>query len=661
MPGIDTAKEASWHQCVRPRCRGIRIAGVDECAAHAGPAAVASFVEAVKAGAWCDIRGTRVDRRLLRELTAGREAVFEQFIANGAVFLDDSDFSHCRFTGEANFDGAIFRASARFDEALFDGPARFARARFYKRATFDRATFTEDARFAGARFRSSASFDGAEFRQTSWFERIRVNGNLSMAGTTFRRLAWFNSTVIDGSSTLEGSSIEHDSSFEGCKFNRRASFAGTTFGGVLLFTEALFGQDASFERCSFAREAKFSRASFGADVHFDEATFSGSIWLEGMRCAGRAMFDSTSFGEQCYTEDAVFASGIWFTGAEFSASTQFGPMDAGPSLVLNRATFERRTRLQVSADRLVSIGARFLDGAVIYASGADMAFDGSIFAGPTTLAAIAPGDDSRQEARVVSLRRVDVANVTILDLDASACLFAGAYNLDKLKIESPHAFSLSPVSPTVTVGSKKVPILLFWTRRRVIAEECLWRAAGARTPRFVRRRWTTAATQPPPWLGELTDHEPESLSADRISNAYRALRKSYEDAKNEPGAADFYYGEMEMRRKDPTTSRVDRFILTCYWLISGYGMRAWRAVLALLFVVGTHGVLFTHHGFAGRPPKAQPDHVKGQLFALDSLLFNPDRNVKLTTTGVTLRLTIKTLGPILLGLAVLAVRNRVKR
>jgi hypothetical protein len=29
---------------------------------------------------------------------------------------------------------------------------------------------------------------------------------------------------------------------------------------------------------------------------------------------------------------------------------------------------------------------------------------------------------------------------------------------------------------------------------------------------------------------------------------YRALRKGREDAKDEPGAADFHYGEMEMRR-----------------------------------------------------------------------------------------------------------------
>ena len=38
------------------------------------------------------------------------------------------------------------------------------------------------------------------------------------------------------------------------------------------------------------------------------------------------------------------------------------------------------------------------------------------------------------------------------------------------------------------------------------------------------------------------------MPAPEIAGIYRDLRKGLEDVKNEPGAADFYYGEMEMRR-----------------------------------------------------------------------------------------------------------------
>ncbi|MFC8146817.1 hypothetical protein ACFUKV_34545 [Streptomyces paradoxus] len=59
----------------------------------------------------------------------------------------------------------------------------------------------------------------------------------------------------------------------------------------------------------------------------------------------------------------------------------------------------------------------------------------------------------------------------------------------------------------------------------------------------------------------------------------RQLRKAFEDGKNEPGAADFYYGEMEMRRHERTgTTRAERGLLHDHWMLSGCGLRASRAL-----------------------------------------------------------------------------------
>ncbi|MGW2620713.1 hypothetical protein [Streptomyces sp. NPDC001500] len=41
----------------------------------------------------------------------------------------------------------------------------------------------------------------------------------------------------------------------------------------------------------------------------------------------------------------------------------------------------------------------------------------------------------------------------------------------------------------------------------------------------------------------------------QLAPVYRALRKAFEGRKNEPGAADFSYGEMEMRRRRRADSR----------------------------------------------------------------------------------------------------------
>ncbi|MGY1583783.1 hypothetical protein [Streptomyces sp. MN13] len=80
-----------------------------------------------------------------------------------------------------------------------------------------------------------------------------------------------------------------------------------------------------------------------------------------------------------------------------------------------------------------------------------------------------------------------------------------------------------------------------FTKRRVLAEEHHWRASQ---PGAVRG-WNTAV-----------------LGAGRagplqLAPVYRALRKAFEDGKHEPGAADFYYGEMEMRRHADDIPRVN--------------------------------------------------------------------------------------------------------
>ncbi|MFC9636628.1 hypothetical protein ACFTY8_47535 [Streptomyces mirabilis] len=65
----------------------------------------------------------------------------------------------------------------------------------------------------------------------------------------------------------------------------------------------------------------------------------------------------------------------------------------------------------------------------------------------------------------------------------------------------------------------------------------------------------------------------------QLAPVYRALRKAFEDSKNEPGATDFYYGEMEMRRHDRTgTTPAEGGLLHGYWMLSGYGLRASRAL-----------------------------------------------------------------------------------
>lgn len=112
-------------------------------------------------------------------------------------------------------------------------------------------------------------------------------------------------------------------------------------------------------------------------------------------------------------------------------------------------------------------------------------------------------------------------------------------------------------------------------RRRAVAEEHHWRALGPNNP-APPRGWTPGPGHGDPALTPGPNH---------IAPVYRALRKASEDAKNEPDAADFYYGEMEMRRHDRQRPFGERALITGYWLLSGYGLRASRALGRLLFAM----------------------------------------------------------------------------
>jgi hypothetical protein len=272
----------------------------------------------------------------------------------------------------------------------------------------------------------------------------------------------------------------------------------------------------------------------------------------------------------------------------------------------------------------------------------------------------------RWRPRLLSVCRADVAGLRLADVDLRACRFVGAYNLDRLRIEGAPLFAR-------TAG--------WWrARRKTLAEEQHWRAH--RPGRWRPAGWYPQPCQPP---ASPKAEAPGVLDPARLAALYRDLRKGREDAKDEPGAADFYYGECEMRRHDTGTPRAERLVLWVYWLLSGYALRAWRALAALAVVVVLTGTVLAFWGFPSAAPSFRPaavdrggalvyqqqpaepppglgrlpDAVRFSARSATALLRGPDR--ALTPLGEWLEIGLRFAGPVLLGLAVLSVRGRVRR
>jgi hypothetical protein len=188
----------------------------------------------------------------------------------------------------------------------------------------------------------------------------------------------------------------------------------------------------------------------------------------------------------------------------------------------------------------------------------------------------------------------------------------------------------------------------------------------------------------------------DPVGAQRLAALYRSLRKALEDGKNEAGAGDFYYGEQEARRRIPATSRAERAVLWGYWLISGYGQRASRALAALAVLVVVVTTLLIGFGLPGPVTTAQTivtvQPASGGIgqqtittsmetpavlppggerwtwsrietstrIGLGAVVFR-DAGQRLTPVGTWTVMVARFLGPVLLALAALAIRARVKR
>jgi uncharacterized protein YjbI with pentapeptide repeats len=504
--------------------------------------------------------------------------------------------------------------------------------------SFEDAKFTEAADFKGAKFTGFANFIGAQFKEAADFK--------------------------------------NSADFKGAQFRKGAGFAKASFSKWADFSDAQFAGDAHFTGAglgdSYFESAKFTGAATFAEVHFRIAHFTGA------KFAGDAIFVAADFSREAR-----------FEGAQFRQATYLGPLTAD-RLNLDAAVFDRRLVIEACASHVscrrtiwkagVTMRLRYatvnLERATLtqpsFVTGSDQQFyyKGQPMRERQTDALVVQKRISFKEVETCfplawmpsfnTLRGADAANLSVADVDLSRCRFAGALLLDQLRIEGRCVFDHPPTG--IRTGWAWPPVWR-WSSRQSLFEERGWRmtiaskAAGwevTRSERFV-------GFGPEPLAGLYEPPEDAQVEPGRLAILYRQLRKAQEDAKNEPGAADFYYGEMEMRRHARSTPWAERLILAAYWAVSGYGLRATRAFFALAILIAGSAAVLQYVGFPGHTPA----YIDSLLYAAGSVLSLSlvigHLPVVLTHWGDVIRMLLRIAGPVLLGLAALALRGRVKR
>ncbi|MEU1710300.1 pentapeptide repeat-containing protein [Streptomyces sp. NPDC005706] len=607
------------------------------------------------------------------------------------TFAASAGFSTAVFSSAADFSGAVFRLDARFDNATFtdavfigaafSGDAWFGAATFSHDVRFNQATFAE-ANFRSAVFSGNAGFDRVEFAGKAIFDSAAFSGSVNLRKAVFSSDADFGEARFAGDVRFHSATLSGSADFHSVKFSGDAWFVGVTFSGSACFNLVTLLGSARFDATTFSSPAAFHRTSFSSSAHFLGAVFSDSADFSGTVFYAEAHFRKTTFSNSAAFGAATFSTSAFFSGATFETLSQLGPLACKGELDLSGARFNGPVTIEAASAFFVCNRTRWDSTATLRLRYATLDLTDAVIESPlsvaTRLSAFTydrrPIDESGlagldPSARITSLSGVDAAHLALTDIDLSGCQLTGTFHLDQLRLEGRCAFAAAPT------GLHRHGVLpVRWTQRRTLAEEHHWRAATGSTG------WTPAPSGTFP-------EQPAALAP-----VYRQLRKSFEDAKNEPDAADFYYGEMEMRRHDGDRPRSERALLTLYWAVSGYGLRASRALVCLLGAMAATILITTLWGIPGEHSRAvttghlteqkislttdnpAPVNPSGPLrsrltsqrweksmrIVVNSVVFrSSDQN--LTTIGTYTEMASRLTEPALLALAVLAVRGRVRR
>jgi hypothetical protein len=533
--------------------------------------------------------------------------------------------------------------------------------------------FSEAARFSGLRI-GEASFFRARFERVARFGQIDFQGEPS-----FREAEFVQSLFIG--LEPEGPVSFHDGlEMVGARFEGPFIAGNLSGTGKFDLSAATFASQLALPGIRVEGDLVMSNVTFDGDLSLTNALVSGTLSCVNSRFAGQVMLEGLG------------ANHATFRRSVFTQALDLGMVGVRGWFVLDETRFERRVRLRALASVIHMNRAALPSGASLELSG-DVVLDGCSFDRPSDLGqapvptgnaatekgrALGPGEAFLTTAppygggpRVLSVRGAQVSDFAISGADLRLCLFRGAHGLSRLRLGVGISFDRPPGFP--------------WTVRETIAEERICRVPPRRRRRVGNGGlrlggWT--APEPPDWFrAGVPPDAPQTLAlvpfgaparymvASQVAGIYRELRGAREDSKDSPGAADFYYGEMEMRRLALTASggrrsgplaRVfDRIVLGTYWFLTGYGLRAWRSLAALLVIVLIGAAVVARVGY--NDPIDFGVATRFAISSATSLLRPPPSGPGLTAWGFSTAIALKLLGPALLAVTLLAVRARVKR
>src|SRR6266508_192178 len=664
----------SWTLCESGGCPGVAVPNQPYCLIHLSEDGRRAYLREVAQGNQpLTLSGLSVSGLLLSAVFAAMPTTNENrplfptpVRCNETTFLEYVDAQNVTFADTCSLINATFQAGAIWNGSVFNGGLDMRGCRI----SGDRA------KFSNVRVQRRADLAALVCQPFLVLVGLSVEGPLDLRAAKCGGL-WLSNSLLTGEAKLEGARLAEQfqdeeeprrkllGRFDGCEFQDSVNFSDvhfpyeTTFGGYsdmrpaqfhgpVNFSESQFGSEGDGGR-HLLRNLDFGRVDFTGCTFYGRVSFSGTRFNEPLRLISVSVKSGSTDMSKEQDPDDQFPEypALELTDLSLPKGGELTNIDVQGDLTLKLRSLEadfgtRSVRatgeVNISSTQCSQYATSEMAGTTVSYSRCQFARGGVLTCSTQRLSVVEC--DARQPLTITpmtgaaavpigTLDRTNAEHLLLSSVDLSTTSFAGMINLDKLRIQGPLRLQRAPT--------------VFGRGRQVIQDEINVR----RMQSSIWRKYRASSDMP------------ETQSPQGVASLYRALRKNREDSKDEPGGADFYYGEMEMRRLAAPWTSVDRWLLTSYWLLSGYALRAWRALVAFVGVVVVLGYFLCRHGFS---PTVHRDYVQSILLLVQtSVGLSRASPSELTSIGAAIQIAMRIMGPGLLALVVIALRGRVKR
>jgi len=393
-------------------------------------------------------------------------------------------------------------------------------------------TETRIHRFIGYHFPRNWDFSGNEFGFNVYFNGASFGEDASFSKASFQRSADFSDVTFQGDANFRGATFQK-AKFSGTVFYRKADFNNVTFQEDVDFSNTTFQKDVDFYKATF-QEIKFNFSNFHENADFNQAVFQKNVNFYKITFHS-AIFNRVIFQEDVNFGEAVFQEDVDFNEAIFRGRASFYNTIFHREACFWGVTFESHSCFNFAA---------FQGDADFWgANFREVEFSGSIFHKNAKFRDVAFQGDADFKA-VIARESFDLVSKqvsSILDFRGAKFFFVGSVtaNLKKARFYRTHLQNVAFVNCS-------------WPKNSIIYEEKEMKDTG--------------------------------ISFKELETIYRDLKRNMQNHGDHSKAGEFYYREMEMRRKGAAKIR-ERLGFKVYKSLAGYGERYWNTAAISGFII----------------------------------------------------------------------------